>query len=37
LRLNKYVLEQLERSEIDIRKGRVRNIEEFMREMKGGD
>jgi len=35
--LNKYVLEQLERSEIDIRKGKVRNIEEFIKEIKGDD
>jgi PHD/YefM family antitoxin component YafN of YafNO toxin-antitoxin module len=31
---NEYVMEQLEKSEIDIRKGRVRNIEKFIKELK---
>jgi len=31
---NEYVMEQLKKSEIDIRKGRVRNIEKFIRELK---
>ena len=31
---NEYVMEQLEKSEIDIRNGRVRNIEKFIRELK---
>ena len=33
---NEYVMEQLEKSEIDIRKGRVRNIEKFIKELKEG-
>jgi PHD/YefM family antitoxin component YafN of YafNO toxin-antitoxin module len=33
---NEYVMEQLEKSEIDIRKGRVRNIEKFTKELKKG-
>jgi PHD/YefM family antitoxin component YafN of YafNO toxin-antitoxin module len=33
---NEYVMEQLEKSEIDIRKGRVRNIEKFIKELKKG-
>jgi PHD/YefM family antitoxin component YafN of YafNO toxin-antitoxin module len=31
---NEYVMEQLKKSEIDIRKGRVRNIEKFIKELK---
>ena len=29
---NEYVMDQLERSEQDIRKGRVRNVREFLKE-----
>jgi PHD/YefM family antitoxin component YafN of YafNO toxin-antitoxin module len=32
---NKEVMEQLEKSEEDIRKGRVRNIDEFIKELEG--
>jgi PHD/YefM family antitoxin component YafN of YafNO toxin-antitoxin module len=32
---NKYVMEQLERSEEDIRQGRVRDIDEFIKELEG--
>jgi len=31
---NEYVMEQLEKSEIDIRKDKVRNIEKFIKELK---
>ena len=31
---NEYVMEQLKKSKIDIRKGRVRNIEKFIKELK---
>jgi len=31
---NEYVMEQLKKSEIDIRKDRVRNIEKFIKELK---
>jgi len=30
---NKYVMEQLERSEQDIQKGKVRNVREFLKEL----
>ena len=30
---NKYVMDQLERSEQDIQKGRVRNVREFLKEL----
>ena len=30
---NEYVMDQLERSEKDIRKGRVRNVREFLKEL----
>jgi len=33
---NKFVMEQLKKSEIYIRKGRVRNIEKFIKELKEG-
>jgi len=31
---NEYFMEQLKKSEIDIRKGRVRKIEKFIKELK---
>ena len=30
---NEYVMDQLERSEQDIQKGRVRNVREFLKEL----
>ena len=30
---NEYVIDQLERSERDIQKGRVRNVREFLKEL----
>ncbi len=33
---NKYVINQLQKSEEDIRKGRVRNIDKFIKELKTG-
>jgi len=33
---NEYVMEQLKKSENDIRKGKVRNIEKFIKELKEG-
>ena len=30
---NKYVMDQLERSEHDIQKGRVRNVRDFLKEL----
>jgi PHD/YefM family antitoxin component YafN of YafNO toxin-antitoxin module len=33
---NEYVMEQLKKSEIDIRRGKVRNIEKFIKELKEG-
>ena len=30
---NEYVMDQLERSEKDIQKGRVRNVREFLKEL----
>jgi len=29
---NEYVMDQLERSELDIRKGKVRNVRDFLKE-----
>lgn len=33
---NKYVMEQLEKSEEDIKAGRTRNIDEFIKELEEG-
>ncbi len=30
---NEYVMEQIERSEIDIKKGKVRNVKDFLKEL----
>ncbi|MBI2971427.1 MAG: hypothetical protein HYY37_03360 [Candidatus Aenigmarchaeota archaeon] len=32
---NSYVMEQLEKSEQDIQKGKTRNIDEFIKELEG--
>jgi PHD/YefM family antitoxin component YafN of YafNO toxin-antitoxin module len=30
---NEYVMEQIERSEIDIKKGKVRNVKDFLKDL----
>ena len=30
---NEYIMEQIERSEIDIKKGKVRNVKDFLKEL----
>ena len=30
---NEYIMEQIERSEIDIKKGKVRNVKDFLKDL----